>query len=395
MLSSYVQVLRTPGALAFVAAGFVARLPMSMVGLGAVLLVRAATGSYALAGAVSATFALATALGPPQTGRLIDRFGQRRVLVPVLAIHVAGVLGLLAAVGLDAPRPVLFACALVAGAAFPAMGSLVRARWTALLRGGQGLQTAFALESVLDDVIFVIGPVLATTLATTVAPAAGLLAALAFVLVGGAAFVAQRATEPPVARGRRPGGTALRIPGLAVLALVLLGLGGVFGTLEVAMVAFAEERGHAALTGPLLALHALTSAVAGILYGARRWTLSPDRRLLVAVAAMWLGTVPLALAGELGTMAVALVISGVTISPLLIAGFQLVEVLVPRAALTEGFAWLSSSIGVGVALGFALGGRVAESAGGQRAFLVCIAAGAVAVLASLAGRRPLAARRDD
>lgn len=392
MLAPYATVLRVPGARAFVLAGFVARLPMAMVSLGAVLLVRAHTGSYALAGAVSATFAIASALGAPQSARLVDRFGQRRVLIPVLSLHVAGLVGLLLSASLDGPRPLMFATAFVAGIAYPAMGSMVRSRWTALLHDGPRLQTAYALESVLDDVIFVVGPVVATTLATTVTPSAGLLAALACVVAGGLWFVAQRATEPPVARDRGRVASAIRTPGLIVLAFVLIGIGAFFGTLEVATVAFAEQRGHEELAGPLLALHSVASAVAGIAFGARRWTTPLHRRLLTVVLLLWAATVPLALATSLGALAGGLALNGLTIAPTLIVSFALIEALVPRAALTEGFAWLSSSLGVGLSIGLALGGQVAQDAGGHRAYLVGAGAAAFAVAAALLGRRALAAR---
>lgn len=390
MLSPYADILRTPGARAFVLAGFVGRLPMAMLGLGTVLLVRASTGSYGIAGGVSAIIAIANALGAPQIGRLVDRFGQRRVLLPAMAVHIAGVAGLLLAAGLDAPTFVLFLAASVAGAAFPSFGSLVRARWTNLLGGTDRLQTAYALESVLDEVVFTFGPVLVTLLATAIAPAVGLATAMGFLLLGGLSFASLRATEPPVAAGHGRGASAIRTPGLVVLAIVLLGLGGVFGTIEVSMVAFAEEHGRAVLSGPLLALHAISSGVAGIAYGARAWKMPLHRRLQVALALLFVGTVPLALADTIPLMVVAITVSGLTISPTLITSFALVEALVPRAALTEGFAWLSTSLGAGVAVGLAVAGHVVDATSGHHAFVVAIASSLLGAIAVFAGRRWLA-----
>lgn len=394
VLSPYADILRTPGARAFVLAGFVGRLPMAMLGLGTVLLVRASTGSYGIAGGVSATIAIANALGAPQIGRLVDRFGQRRVLLPVMAIHIAGVVGLLLAAALDAPTVALFATATVAGGAFPSFGSLVRSRWTNLLGGSERLQTAYALESVLDEIVFTFGPVLVTLLATTIAPEVGLATGLGFFLLGGLAFASLRATEPPIVRSRGARVSAIRTPGLIVLAAVLVGLGGVFGTIEVSMVAFAEEHGKEALAGPLLALHAISSAVAGIAYGARAWEMPLGRRLTVALALLFAGTFPLALADTIPLMAGAIVLSGLTISPTLITSFALVEALVPRTALTEGFAWLSTSLGAGVAAGLAIAGHVVDASSGHRAFLVAIASSLLGAVAVFAGRRWLAPRPD-
>ena len=390
MLSPYADILRTPGARAFVLAGFVARLPMAMLGLGTVLLVRAATGSYGIAGGVSATVAIANAIGAPQIGRLVDRFGQRRVVRPAIAVHVAALAGLVAVASLDAPTAALFAVAFAVGATFPSFGPLVRARWTNLLHGSSRLQTAYALESVLDEVIFTFGPVLVTLLATAIAPEVGLATAVGFLLAGGIAFTSLRATEPPVDRERGRGRSAIRTPGLLVLATVLIGLGGVFGTIEVSMVAFAEEHGRAVLSGPLLALHAVSSGVAGIAYGARAWRMPLHRRLQVALALLCAGTVPLALADTIPLMVVAIVVSGLTVSPTLITSFALVEALVPRAALTEGFAWLSTSLGAGVAVGLAVAGHVVDASSGHRALAVAIASSLLAAVAVFAGRRWLA-----
>lgn len=389
MLSSYADILRTPGARAFVGAGFVARLPMAMLGLGTVLLVRGSTGSYGVAGAVSATIAIANAIGAPQIGGLVDRFGQRRVLLPAMALHIAGLVALIVAAQVDASRTAYFAAAFVTGLAFPSFGSLVRSRWANLLGGSPGLQTAYALESVLDEIVFTLGPVLVTVLATAISPAVGLATAIGFLLAGGLSFAAQRTTEPPIAARNEHTGSAIRSPGLLVLALVLVGLGGVFGTIEVSMVAFAQEHGHEALSGPLLALHAISSAIAGIAYGARRWGIGLERRLAVAIALMCLGTIPLALADSISLMAIAIVASGVTIAPTLITSFALVEALVPRAALTEGFAWLSTSLGAGIAIGLAAAGHVVDATSGHRAFAVAFGAGLFAAVAMAAGRRRL------
>lgn len=392
MLSPYADILRIPGARAFVLAGFVGRLPMAMLGLGTVLLVRAATGSYGVAGGVSAVIAIANAIGAPQLGRLFDRFGQRRVLLPAMAVHVAGVAGLLLAAALDAPTVLLFVAAAVAGCAFPSFGALVRSRWTHQLDGsGERLQTAYALESVLDEIVFTFGPVLVTLLATAIAPAVGLLTGVTFLIAGGLSFASLRETEPPTSDGHGRGASAIRNPGLIVLALVLFGLGGVFGTIEVSMVAFAEEHGKEVLTGPLLALHAISSAVAGIAYGAYKWKMGLTRRLQVALVLLCLGTIPIALADTIPLMVVAITVSGLTVSPTLITSFALVEAIVPRAALTEGFAWLSTSLGAGVAVGLAVAGHVVDATSGHRAFVVAIASSLLAAVAVWAGRRWVAA----
>ncbi len=389
MRNPYASILRTPGARAFVASGFVGRMPISMLALGTALLLTGSGETYAFAGAVSATLAIAIAIVGPQLGRLTDRVGQRRVLLPALAVHTLGLLVLVACARQHAPHAAIFGAAALTGAAFPLLGAFVRARWITLLGSSDALQTAFALESVLDEVVFVLGPVLVTVLATTVAPAAGMLATLACSLGGGLAFAAQRSTEPPVLAGARDAVGALRVPGMRVLVLVFAGVGAVFGTVDVAMVAFAQEHGSKGAAGTLLGVYGATSALAGFVYGTRRWRSPLPRRLQFSLLLFALGALPMALVDGLWPMAAVTALAGLTVAPALIAGFALVEVLVPRVALTEGLTWLETTIAGGVAIGYAAAGRVIDTTSGRTAFLVAVAAGVLASVALALGRRRL------
>ena len=288
MLKTYRSLLRIPHARAFVLAGFVARLSISMRALGAVLMVSELTGSYGLAGAVAAAALLGEAVAAPRLGRLVDRYGQRRALLMSLAVHSAGTLALVISAQLSAPNWMLLATATLSGAAALQVGSLVRARWSALVGGSPALETAFALESTLDELIFVLGPVLVTALALGVAPGAGLLGALVLTIVGSIALALQRRTEPPPAGVRDLSErSAMGTPGLRVLVATFVAAGAIFGTLDVAMVAFAGQVGASASAGPLLALVALGSLLAGLGYGARDWRWPLDKRFLASVVVLW------------------------------------------------------------------------------------------------------------
>jgi MFS family permease len=387
VLGPYRQVLRVPGAVAFAAAGLIARFPLSMQTLGTVLLVADSTGSYALAGAVSATLALAQALFGPVLGRLVDRHGQARVLLPALVAHTLGAAALAVLAVTGAPAWTLFPAAALWGGSFAQAGSLVRARWAHALSGSPLLPTAFSLESVLDEVVFVVGPVLVTMLATQLAPAAGVAAAWAFAAVGSLTLAALRRTEPPPHLGTRRGPSALRLPALRVLLAVALPIGGIFGSVEVATVAFTDERGAPAAAGIVLALLAGGSLLSGLGYGAVTWRTPSARRFVLGVTVLALLTGPLLFAPAVPALAALVFVAGFAISPALIAGFGLLEQLVPAPSRTEGLAWFSTGLGLGLAAAASLAGQVVDASGARAAFGVTVAAGALAALVAMAGAR--------
>ncbi|GAA0257539.1 MFS transporter [Actinomadura nitritigenes] len=394
MSGPYRELLSVPGARPFVAAGFVGRMSMSMVGIGIVLLVSAVTGSYGIAGSVTATLSVAYAVGAPLSARYADRYGQRRVLVPLVAANTASfaVLIVFALAGL--PVWTLFPAAAAAGLTQVSLGAWVRARWSHVLRDSPTrLHTAFSFESVVDECIFVTGPLVVTALATGVHPAAGLGAAAACTLAGCLALAAQPGTEPPP-RPRAPGtrGGVFRNPGVVVITPVFLALGMVFGAIDVSGVAFAQDQGHKALAGVLLGCYALGSGTAALWYGARRWRRPLARRFLAGLGLLTAGLVPPVLVGSLWPMMAVVFFSGLAISPTIIPGYGLVERLVPPRRLTEGLALVSTSVGVGVAAGSSLSGRVVDAHGAHAAFLVPLGSAVVAALIGLAGSRALSKR---
>lgn len=392
MLSPYRALLRIPGAVQFVVPGVIGRFPMSMLGLGAVLLVTAETGSYGIAGAVSATLALASAVSGPLLGRYADRFGQRVVLLPSLAVFSASASALVLVATLDAEHWLLFPPAILAGAFAPQIGSMVRRRWTVLVGGTPQLNTALSLESALDEAVFVAGPVLATLLASSVWSGAGVLSAVGLAIVGGIAFARQRLTEPPrspVVSGRSHGRHAITIRGLWVLVATFLAVGTIFGTNDLSIVAFAQDQGHRGAAGLLLAVFAFGSLVAGVLYGAVDWKMSLRRRFLLGVIGLTAGTIPVALAPNLTVMCGAALLFGLAVSPSIVSGLGLVERLVPDAVLTEGFAWVSTAMLTGIALGAALAGRIVDAGGPRWALVTSTGAGLVAIAVSMSGRRLL------
>ncbi|MCM3886573.1 MFS transporter [Frankia sp. R82] len=389
--SRYRRTLATPGASRFLPAAFVGRLPLAMHAMGTVLFVQDRTGSYAVGGGVAACGAISEAMCAPAIGRALDRYGQARILVLGVCGHLVGVAGLLTAVWSDAPRPTWFAMAVVAGACLPPVGSCARARWSRLLTGSTLLSTAFALEAALDELVFILGPTLATALVATVAPASALLASATLLVVGALSLAVQRSTDPGPRRGdeTRPQRIA-RLPAVRALMAIVFAIGVGFGGFDVSIVAFAREQGLAAFGGLLLALFASGSAVSGLVSGARVQRRPPRDRLLRAVALLAVGfTLPLA-GVTVAAMVPLAVLSGATAAPTLISANALMARLVDARSRTEGFAWLTMAIAGGAAVGSPLAGQLIDSGGARLGFVVPAVAGLCAGLAALLGRHNLA-----
>ena len=317
MFGSYAQVLRRPGAIRFTAAGFLARMQMSMAGLGSVMLLSVERGSFAVAGTVSAIYALSAALIGPQISRLIDVFGQSRVLPVQLIVHVPAIVGMIVvALTTDLNWPI-YMLALVAGAAQPSVGPLVRARWSAQLHGTSLLRTAFAWESLVDEAVFILGPPLATIVALQVAPSAALVLATTMLVIGTILLLTQRSTEPNPS-GRRnaaKGRPAILLPGVGGIAAIFVLLGGIFGSFEVTTVAFTREEGVAEAAGLLLALYAVGSLTAGLIFGAMAIKASLVRQFMISVAALAVVTLPLPFLSTVWLVAAGLFVAGVACSP--------------------------------------------------------------------------------
>jgi MFS family permease len=384
----YLQVMRTPHALPMVLAAFIGRLPLSMVGLGSVLLVASETGSYGLGGAVAAAGAVTTAIAGPVLGRWADSHGQRKVLLPVLAVFVASGVTFLFSVKEDWGLWIVFASAGLAGACIPPVSSMIRVRWTHLLRGSPRLPTALAMESVVDEFVFIVGPVLVTFLSTTGHATSGVVTAFALATVGSLLFAAQHRTEPPpTPHEHRNGPSAMRSQGLRVLFVVGAAVGAILGCLEIALVAFADEMGQKAMSGVLIAGLAVGSMASGIGWGTVHWRTPLRTRLAVVLVLLTVLSIPLLLVRDIWLMVPFVILAGVAVSPSLISSFTLAELLVPRAAVTEAFTWIGTALGLGVAVGASVAGKIVDVSGANTAFVVAtIAAGIAAVVVALCQR---------
>jgi MFS family permease len=375
MLTTYRDALAHPGAAAFSFTALWSRLPLSMAGLGIVLLVNERTGSFQQAGVMSAAYVLAAAAFGPLQGRLADRFGQSLVLWVVGALYAVGIGALLYAVeeGWSAPWP--HACAMLAGLATPQTGSMVRARWTHVMRDRTQLNTAFSIEAVLDEVVFIVGPVLVTFLTYQVSDYAGLACAALTAWIGCWALALQRSSAPPAGGRRTDDALPMNWAGLWPMVAVSVSLGIIFGSAEIIIAAFTDEQGQQGAAGAVLAAWAAGSLVAGIIIGALPQAVNPLRRLRVSILVLGLLFAPMMLVTDIPVLALAMFLGGFMISPTLITMVHLVERDVPPTRLTEALTWTTTGMAVGVAPGAAVVGAVIDSHGATAGFLVPLAAG--------------------
>ncbi|MFE9925656.1 MFS transporter [Streptomyces sp. NPDC005774] len=404
----YRRLFALPGARAFTTWNLLARLPMGMFSVSAVMMIAVTRGSYALAGTVVATGLAVTAVIAPWTARLVDRYGQARIALPATVFAVLGSLALLLCVRHDAPDWTLFA-AYAATATTPNTGGMSRARWAYLLNsrtGGPGgdpkaaaeaLHTANSFEQAADEFCFMLGPVLAAFLCTALFPEAGTLVGAVLLLTGVTLFTAQRSTEPPAGR-HAPGGRApFRAPGMRPLLAVCLATGAVFGAMEVVTIAFADTQGHRPAAGGVLALQAAGSFAAGLAYGAMRPAGSAWSRLPWCLAAMTaLMVLPLlaaSLTGSLLLLAGALLLAGMATAPTMVTTMTLVQRLTPEGRLNEGMTLAVTGLLGGIACGSAAGGWVVEHASAAAGYGVPVTAAATALLTALVLFGPLGSRR--
>jgi len=389
MPNPYAEIFRAPGAKGFALAGFIARLPIAMEAIGIVAMLSQTHGEYWLAGAVSATFALTNALVAPQISRMVDRYGQTRLMVPATLVSVLAFTLLMVATHLRWPIWTLFVAALFA-AAMPSMPAMVRARWSEIFRDRPQLNTAFAFESVADELVYIAGASLSVGLSVSLFPEAGVLASTLCLAIGSTAFILQRATEPkvrPIRQGERQSAILLRPVQIITFALIFIG--AIFATAEVTTVALTKQLGQPAAASFVIGVYAVGSFLVGLVVGALNLRMPLQRQLAIAVAVIALTTLPLLVAGTVPLLALAIFVSGVAVSPTFITSFGLIERRVPPALLTEGITWVMTGISIGMALGAFVTGWVVDTFGAQNGFWVSVAASLIALGTVLVGQHTL------
>ena len=393
-MSTYRELLALPYVARMLIATIVGRLPIGINALAVLLFIEEQTGSFARAGAVSGGLAAGIGVGAPLAGRLVDRVGARRVLVPYAVGHCVA-LGLVVVLGLaDAPTAALVASALLVGLAHPPTSAVLRSLWPVLTGSRKDLLSpAYAFDTVTIELVFIGGPLLTAGMVALSSPQAALAFSAAAVLLGTVAFATARPVEQRAGRHRDEAGPgrlgALRSPGIQTLVMTTLPLGICVGSAQVGLPAFADTEHRAELAGVLLAVMSLASAAGGFAYGVFAHRREVHVTHLLAATIIPLAYVPLALASSPVVMALLVIPAGFCVAPLIATRNELAGVAAPEGALTEAYTWPVTAFVGGIAIGTGMAGAIVESADWRAAFVAGAVAGTAGTAVALLRRGTL------
>jgi MFS family permease len=381
-ISDYRAALTTPGAGWPVLTSLLARMPIAMIGLSLLLFVQRETGSFAVAGAVSAGSLVGVAVGAVAQGRIMDRLGPTRPLLVTATLFAVAITAAVLAVEAHQPAVVLVALGGLVGLTEPMVGAASRALWVHLVPAGPIRHAAYAYEAISLEVFFILGPALAGVLVAAPWGGTGVVLGAICMVVGSVGFALTavvRAVRPErVAHGPLLG--ALAFPGMRTVALAAFGFGITVGFVEVAVPAAATNAGHAPMGGVMLAMWSLTSVAFGLYYAVRPWPRPMHLRLPALLGGFALLIAPMALTTELVGLSIAMLAAGILITPQSTAHSTAIEQVTPQGAATEAFGWVITSVTLGLAAGHSTSGWLVEHVGVPASFLASSGAGLLVAL---------------
>ena len=390
--SPYQRLFSLPGTKAFCISGAVARLPISMMSLGIVLALNHLYDNWTIAGTMSAAYVLAMSCVTPFYARAFDRFGQARVGRLALAVQIVAMLAFAFAALIRVPIPLLFVLAIIMGLTQFSFGALVRTRWSYALRGAEDgeqlLNTAYAMEAAIDEIVFILGPILAAWLATSVHPVSQLFVPTMACGIGGTVFFSLRSTQPPVIveqvtvaaadnghptpsddadqltlrqlkrSGAKPKSVLLYAGVLPLLAVFIV-FNMSFTSFDVSITATMKSMGLEPFLGLQLAMFAVGSCIGALVFGSRKIKGSHWAHMVMFLSLLTVGYVFFRLTMDnlilLGAMEI---LSGLVVSPTFATGNLIVKDLVPPESLTEGLSWVTTAGTVGTSIGSSVARRL-------------------------------------
>ncbi len=393
---SYRSLFDGPGRKWFLSATALGRLPNYMRTISCILMVEQITDSYGIAGMVGATQGLVFALVAPVLGRMIDLRGERRVILWALLTHIAGVCVLIGAAYSNLPSAFMLIGAGIFGGSAVQFGSISRARWARVLNGGRALERAYALEGIIDEVGFILSPMVAVLMALQVHPTAGVLASLAFTALATLMLVVQRAipaTIQPagetVSSGKQRIGAVIRIPTVTLVSAGLLLMGTFYGSIQITAVAFTQDLGNPQAVGWIAIAIGIASLLGAALYGARSWPGSIAAKIVVTFWWVGLSSILFLVSPNIPAIMVAGFVMGLASAPAVIAANVLIEQVAPPERITEAFTWLTSALASGSAIGAITAGYLVDEYGVRAGMLNGVAGGVACAFCVTIGWRLL------
>ncbi len=386
MFSPYRKLFAVPGALRFSIAGSIARLPISMTLLSITFVIVHIKHSYTLAGTVATGAALISTVFSPTWSRYADRLGQRKVLRFTIPFYIVFDLIFLFAIYKNAPTYIWMTAIFLAEIFLPNVGGLTRRRWLWVLGEDRALiNTAYSYEALMDEIIFIIGPIVATSAATFISPAAGMAMGFTFMAIGTTLFISERSTEPAPFKPDESSekGFVLALPIVQAVFLPFIFIGAFFSSTNLAVVGYAQEHHDSSYTGLVLAIWAAGSGVAAIFNGSIKWKLKDASRFRINLVAIAVLSIPFFFIHSMVILAAALFISGMGVAPLIVAGYGVAEKSVPAEKVTETLAWVIAGLSLGGALPGTLTGHIIDAQGASKAFIVPIVCLVLANLGTL------------
>jgi MFS family permease len=346
----------------------------------ALALVVTEVSSLSAAGLLLGAFAVSAGVSSPIRGRMVDKHGQTKVLVPIALAHLATLLAFAAVAQGDGNELLLVAIVVATGLTFPPVEASIRAVWRDLANSEAELESAYALHAVLNEVVYVLGPLAVGLVVVIASPITALVVVACSRTVGVVVFASTPASRGWRGKPRETGVLgALASPGIRTLITANIALGFVFGILDVGVVAFATAHDARSAAGVALAALAVGSIVGGLLYGTRTWAAPIDRRLLVLYGIFTATLVPLALAPSMATLSGLMLLAGLAVAPYVATQYRLLDLTAPPGTAAEAMNWVATTYAMGAAAGSVVAGLIGEHVG-ARAALACAALAAGAAL---------------
>lgn len=374
-----------------------ARAPYAMMPLGIMTAFTAATGDIAVGGLATGIFSVATAICSPLVGRASDIWGQRKILLALTPINALGMLSLYWAAVNVIDGPLLWLLCLITGATVVPVGSFTRARWVSVTSNQRIISAAFSYESMADELLFVLGPALVGIAASAAVPSAPLLLAFMIAIIAGIPFALTAPRQilgVAGTEGEQPKPAISRVIVAVIPAIIaLIAVGTYFGSVQAGTTARAEDLGLPGSAGLIYAVMGIGSAVAALLVVALPASFRMSQRFIFFSLGMGGAMIAVALHANLTTTIILLLVGGIFVGPTLVSAFTTAEKLAPPGGISVAMTLMQSAVTIGVSIGAAVGGGLAQNQGATSAYLLAVAASGAITLVGFALLAPVFRKR--